>query len=258
MNSNPLDTLHHSPVFGKTRTSLRARHALLTSDGFVPSAWPGATGVTAIFHITPAIGAKLTQATIRWESGGVLPLPAIPGIERLIFFTNGTAKCSDHGSYEKGSYIYLPPGASDTLTATSAAEATLFEKRYEPLEGYAPPAARKGHERDHAAAPFLGNEGAMLRNLLPDSTDPAFDMAVNTFTYRPGATLPFVEHHIMEHGLLMLAGQGVYRLEDEWYPVREGDVIWMAPYCPQWFVAMGDSPASYLYYKNVNRLPALP
>ena len=91
-----------------------------------------------------------------------------------------------------------------------------------------------------------------------DSTDPAFDMAVNIFTYRPGATLPFVEHHIMEHGLLMLAGQGVYRLENEWYPVREGDVIWMAPYCPQWFVAMGDSPASYLYYKNVNRLPALP
>ncbi|MFM8365021.1 MAG: cupin domain-containing protein, partial [Verrucomicrobiota bacterium] len=67
-----------------------------------------------------------------------------------------------------------------------------------------------------------------------------------------------VEHHIMEHGLIMLAGQGVYRLEDEWYPVREGDVIWMAPYCPQWFVAMGDAPASYLYYKNVNRLPALP
>jgi (S)-ureidoglycine aminohydrolase len=57
----------------------------------------------------------------------------------------------------------------------------------------------------------------------------------------------------MEHGLLMLSGQGVYRLEDSWYPVAAGDVIWMAPYCPQWFVAMGKSPASYLYYKDVNR-----
>ena len=36
-------------------------------------------------------------------------------------------------------------------------------------------------------------------------------------------------------------------------PVRQGDVIWMAPFCPQWFVAMGKSPASYLYYKDVNR-----
>jgi (S)-ureidoglycine aminohydrolase len=35
--------------------------------------------------------------------------------------------------------------------------------------------------------------------------------------------------------------------------VAAGDVIWMAPYCPQWFVAMGKSPASYLYYKDVNR-----
>ena len=38
--------------------------------------------------------------------------------------------------------------------------------------------------------------------------------------------------------------------------VAAGDVIWMAPYCPQWFVAMGKTPARYLYYKDVNR-PAL-
>jgi (S)-ureidoglycine aminohydrolase len=90
-----------------------------------------------------------------------------------------------------------------------------------------------------------------VKGLLPDS--PAFDMAVNKFTYKPGATLPFVETHVMEHGLVMLSGQGVYRLEDSCYPVAAGDVIWMAPYCPQWFVAIGKQPASYLYYKDVNR-----
>ena len=42
-------------------------------------------------------------------------------------------------------------------------------------------------------------------------------------------------------------------LEDAWYPVAAGDCIWMAPYCPQWFVAMGKSPARYLYYKDINR-----
>ena len=59
----------------------------------------------------------------------------------------------------------------------------------------------------------------------------------------------------MEHGLLYLAGQGIYRLDDEWYPVQEGDAIWMAPYCPQWFTAMGKEPAVYIYYKNTNRFP---
>jgi (S)-ureidoglycine aminohydrolase len=29
----------------------------------------------------------------------------------------------------------------------------------------------------------------------------------------------------------------------------------MAPYCPQWFVACGRKPASYIYYKDVNRAP---
>jgi (S)-ureidoglycine aminohydrolase len=254
--NNPLDTRHHAPVFGTTRTSLKPRHALITSDGFVPSMWPGATGVTAIFHITPAMGAGLTQATIRWETGGRLPLPGRPDVERFVFFTKGTATSQNQRDHMAGSYIYIPPGGSDTLAATSPAEAAIFEKRFEPLEGFETPAARTGHERDHAATPFLGNAGAMLQTLLPD--DPAFDMAVNVFTYRPGATLPFVETHIMEHGMLILTGQGVYRMENDWYPVRAGDVIWMAPYCPQWFVAMGDEPASYLYYKNVNRLPVLP
>ena len=71
----------------------------------------------------------------------------------------------------------------------------------------------------------------------------------------PGATLPFVESHIMEHGLMMLKGQGVYRLDADWHPVQAGDVIWMASYCPQWFVCSGKSPASYIYYKDVNRHP---
>ena len=83
----------------------------------------------------------------------------------------------------------------------------------------------------------------------------AFDLAMNIFTYQPGATLPFVETHVMEHGLIMLSGQGVYRLEDSWYPVAAGDVIWMASYCSRWFVAMGKTPASYIYYKDVNRDP---
>jgi len=103
---------------------------------------------------------------------------------------------------------------------------------------------------------FLGDPDAMLTTLLPIT--PAFDMAVNVFNYQSGATLPFVETHVMEHGLYMRSGQGVYRLGEKWYPVAQGDSIWMAAYCPQWFIAMGKSPASYIYYKDIHRDPLTP
>ena len=80
-------------------------------------------------------------------------------------------------------------------------------------------------------------------------------MAVNTMTFQPGASLSMVEIHVMEHGLMMLEGGGIYRLGEHWYPVQEGDFIWMAPYCPQWFGALGKVPAKYLIYKDWNRHP---
>jgi len=66
-------------------------------------------------------------------------------------------------------------------------------------------------------------------------TNPVFDFAVNTMVYQPGAALRMVEMHVMEHGLIMLEGSGIYRLGDSWYPVTAGDFIWMGPWCPQWF-----------------------
>jgi (S)-ureidoglycine aminohydrolase len=76
-------------------------------------------------------------------------------------------------------------------------------------------------------------------------------------SYRPGAGLAAVEIHVMEHGLLMLAGAGIYRLGDDWHPVEAGDFIWMASYCPQWFGAIGKTPAKYLIYKDWDRHPRL-
>ncbi len=86
--------------------------------------------------------------------------------------------------------------------------------------------------------------------MLADAGWAAYDFAVNTMTYDPGAALSMVEIHVMEHGLLMLEGGGIYKLSDSWYPVEAGDFIWMAPYCPQWFGALGKRPAKYLIYKD--------
>lgn len=99
----------------------------------------------------------------------------------------------------------------------------------------------------------MDDADALLKTLLPAT--PEYDMAVNLFTFNPGAALPLVEAHVMEHGLLMLQGRGIYRLDDDWHPVQAGDVIWMAPYCPQWFAAVGKQPARYLYYKDAGRDP---
>ncbi len=184
----------------------------------------------------------------------VLP---VDGDETAVYVTSGSCRLrvgEDSHSLTPGSYAFCPSGlVIEFSEATDGTEVTCFRKSFEPLVDHEAPPTIFGHAAEVQGQPFLGNPRAILKTLFPD--DLRFDLAMNIFTYEPGATLPFVETHIMEHGLLMLSGQGVYRLEDAYYPVTGGDVIWMAPYCPQWFVAMGDTPASYMYYKNVNRLP---
>ena len=95
----------------------------------------------------------------------------------------------------------------------------------------------------------------LLRKLLPQTAD--YDFNVHVMDFQPGEYLNVKEVHYNQHGLLLVQGQGIYRLADKWYPVQSGDAIWMAPYCPQWFVATGKTPASYIYYKDVNRWPSL-
>jgi (S)-ureidoglycine aminohydrolase len=154
-----------------------------------------------------------------------------------------------------GGFAFLPPGAKFDIASKSGARLLLFAKRYEALASAPPPEAVFGDEKKVKSEPFLGDPAAQLQALLPEHI--AFDMAVNIFTYAPGGTLPFVECHIMEHGMLILDGAGVYKLGDDWHPVEKGDALWLAPYCPQWFVAMGKTPARYIYYKDVNRAPRL-
>ncbi len=247
---------------GVTRTSLRHRHALIAPDGHVASNLPGWKDARCVVLLSPALGARLTQILIelggRGEGSGDTR-------ERQSFYyvMEGTIEvyvghAQSKNLLKPGGYLYLPPNTSFTIRASGGEPAKLvvFEKFYEAQEGVDQPGVFMWREQDVPRAPFLGDPDARLQVLLPDR--PEFDMAVNIFRYKPGARLPFVETHIMEHGLLMLQGEGIYRLENEWYPVVEGDAIWMAAYCPQWFAALGKTDAAYIYYKDVNRavLPA--
>ena len=247
-----------SDLFGFTRTVVKPRYALLTPDGFVPSNLPGWKNAVCVVNISPGMtGPRFTQLHVTLEKDGTGE--GNTGINQYFIFVlegAGTIDLVDkRHRLEAGSFVYLPPGKDLQIKNANAAAMKLvvFQKKYVPQKAVPAPGSMTGHEREVKGQPFLGNEDARLQVLLPDH--PAFDMAVNIFTYQPGATLPFVETHIMEHGLLMLSGQGIYRLDQDCHPVKAGDVIWMAAYCPQWFVAMGKTPARYIYYKDVNRDP---
>ena len=240
--------------FGQTRTRIAPRHALIAPDGHVKSSVPGVTGAATVILINEAMGAHFAQLLVTFERGGRAEFPANE-IETAGYIERGGVTVTIGAQKKKcgaGGFFFAPAGEVWSITAPQAGtRVTLFQKKFVPLAGVAAPRAIIGNAAAVRGQAFLGDPDARLQVLLPD--EPAFDLAMNVFTYQPGATLPFVETHVMEHGLLMLAGQGIYRLEDSWYPVAAGDAIWMAPYCPQWFVAMGKAPASYLYYKDVNR-----
>jgi (S)-ureidoglycine aminohydrolase len=238
--------MHH---LGETRSAHRANHLLQTPDTFVRAPLPGMQKATAIVHTAPALGAGFTQYTAEFEAGGSLaPVAA----QRFICVLEGEVETEGH-VLSRGDYAYFPVGHAAKLSAKLPARAAIIEKSYQPLPGVSSPERFNGRESDIAPAPLNGDDALQVRCLIPD--DPSFDFAVNTMTYLPGAALPMVEIHVMEHGLLMLEGGGIYRLGEHWYPVTAGDFIWMAPYCPQWFGALGKTPAKYLIYKDWNRGP---
>jgi (S)-ureidoglycine aminohydrolase len=242
-------------VYGSTRSSIRRTHALIAPDSHVQSPLPGWSGATGILLITPAMGARFIQYLALLDAGATSALPPA-GVQRFVFVLEGTLRV--HGEDQAdtltaGSYAYFPPDHDHTLQAEAPGRILIFEKPYSPLPTHAPPTGLIGYEEAIPAAPFLGDPDALLKNLLPSS--PAWDMEMNLFTFHPGACLPLVETHVMEHGLIFLQGGGIYRLDDQWYGVQAGDVIWMGPFCPQWFAAVGKTPARYLYYKDVNREP---
>jgi (S)-ureidoglycine aminohydrolase len=243
-------------LFGHTRAHVGARHALITPDNHVNSTVPGIAGATVAVLVSPAMGARVTQMLVTFQAGGSADLGE-GDVQTFGYVMSGGATVTVAGAKGRlgeGGYFFCPAGASWGLRSPrKGTRVTLFQKRYQPLQGQPAPGPILGDASAVKGTPFLGDPAANLQVLLPDL--PSFDMAVNVFAYQPGGHLPFVEIHVMEHGLVMLSGEGVYRLEDAWYPVRAGDAVWMAPYCAQWFVAMGKVPARYLYYKDVNRAP---
>lgn len=238
---------------GSSRSSSKPDHLLQTPDTFVRTTLPGAAGVEFVIHAAPQLGAAFTEMTAEFAEDGTLgPAPA----QRFFYVIEGELELTtgaDRHLLCDGGFAYVPQGLPHTVRAIGKARAAVIEKHYEPLSEGSAPQLVIGQETSIQSVALMGDDGLRVRSLLPD--EPAYDFAVNTMTYDPGAALGMVEIHVMEHGLLMLEGSGIYRLGDAWYPVAAGDFIWMAPYCPQWFGALGKKPAKYLIYKDWHRHP---
>jgi (S)-ureidoglycine aminohydrolase len=210
-------------------------------------------GCVAIVHAGPGLGAAFTEYMAEFEAGGELgSTPA----QRFLFVIEGTV-CVDLGGkrHDLGprGYAYFPEGAQHHVQASSVSRVAVIEKPYQSLKSVETPRAIISNEDAVLSNSLNDDPDLQVKCLLPDEV--SFDFAVNTMVYQPGAALSMVEMHVMEHGLIMLEGGGIYRLGDSWYPVTAGDFIWMGPWCPQWFGAIGKVPAKYLIYKDLNRHP---
>lgn len=181
-----------------------------------------------------------------------------PQAEAVLFVIDGALTLhieETEYSLSNGSYIYLPAGCHWKLDnkSTKPARFHWIRKAYEPVQGLSPPEALVTRDQDISPTPMPDTNGVWSTSLFVDPHDLRHDMAVTIVTLKPGAVIPFLETHVMEHGLYVLQGKAVYRLNDDWVEVEAGDFMWLRAFCPQACYASGPDDFRYLLYKDVNR-----
>lgn len=159
----------------------------------------------------------------------------------------------------EGGYAFLAPGADWAVTNTTSANATFHwvRKAYEVAQGVSVPESFVSSESDMVPNVMPDTNGAWSTTRFVDPADLRHDMHVTIVNFEPGGSIPFAETHVMEHGLYVLEGKAVYRLNDDWVEVEAGDYMWLRAFCPQACVAAGPGRFRYLLYKDVNRHPKL-
>jgi len=193
------------------------------------------------------------------SSNGGSELPeSNPAAEGVLFVVDGELELTIEGEaqvFVTGAYAWLAPGTRWSLRnrGADAARFHWLRKRYDVVEGIEVPATFVTHESAVDVVAMPDTEGAWTTTRFVDPLDIRHDMHVNIVSFAPGASIPFAETHVMEHGLYMLEGKAVYRLNQDWVEVEAGDYIWLRAFCPQACYAGGPGRFRYLLYKDVNR-----
>lgn len=229
-------------------------YSILPAANRVLSNLPGFKDVQAQVLATPQLGARFVEHELVISAGGGTAKPRKDDFEHFLYILEGGVDFELDGnkrSLEKGCFCWLPPQVAFQFTNRSKSTSRMvwIRRRYEKVEGIAIPDPIIAHESEVAANP---TDTYMEQHLTPYE-NMAFDMGINLQVFDPGVYFSFVESHIMEHGLYMVEGRGVYWLNRDFIEVQKGDFIYMAPFCPQFYYATGWEKSAYLLYKDVNR-----
>lgn len=244
---------------GFTRSVSKRNYALVTPESHVWARNPLWDNAMTAHIISPAVGSNFAMYMAKMNADGRGKNPLNDGIERFVVVLDGTVSVTaDKGVDTKGvvlnggDFMYFPNNISHSIATGRDTHAVLlvFERKYK-VKG----AVSKFHYGSIDAMPVVPAAGEVftLRKLLPDVFD--YDFNIHVMDFMPGEHLNVREVHYNQHGLLLVHGKGIYRLGDDWMPVKKGDAIWMAPYVPQWFAALGTEPARYILYKDTTEDP---
>ena len=112
-----------------------------------------------------------------------------------------------------GGYAYVAPATRWTVANAGNAPVCFhwIRKAYQSLEGVDAPGYFVTSDHDVEPVPMPDTDGAWATTRFVDGDDMRHDMHVNIVTFQPGASIPFAETHVMEHGLYVLEGKAVYR-----------------------------------------------
>lgn len=266
---------YFAPRGGLPAQAYRAhgRPAFTTAYVFIPgevmsdivtSFLPGWAKTRAWIIARPLSGFAETfsQYIVELQPGGGSDAPEPDaGTEAVVFVVQGTPRLTLAGpvhDLRPGSYVYIPPGTDWKITNDDGlAVVHWIRKAYEPAPGIAIPQAFVTHDDDVTPNETPDTDEAWATTRFVNPNDLRHDMHVNIVTFLPGACIPLAETHVMEHGLYVLQGRGMYLLNRDWVEVEAGDFMWLRAFCPQACYAAGDEPFRYLLYKDVNRHPKL-
>ena len=178
--------------------------------------------------------------------------------QHVLFVVGGVLQLSYNSqnfTLQAGSYAYLPAGLKWTLHNNTKQLASFhwLRKHYQQVDGIATPEPFITSDQETEQIAMPNTNGLWATSRFVDPQDMCHDMHVNIVSFLPGGIIPFAETHVMEHGLYVLQGKGVYYLNGDWKEVEAGDYMWLRAFCPQACYAAGDEPFRYLLYKDVNR-----
>lgn len=255
----PLDAPTAAPgAVGFNRGVVKRDYAFMPPEGVLESRLPAFDKTIVRFLTAPVMGARFAQAILEIAPGGGTRKAQRDHLQHFFIVLSGAVEFSLNGQTTKdfitNSYAYLPPDNGYSIRNTGSEQTRILwlKRPYEPAEDFATPDPILSHVDAVERINHTGNAGRGWQHLLPRD-DMRFDMEMNILSFAPGTYFPAVETHIMEHGLYMLRGQGLYLLEKDWHEIWQNDFIWMRSYVPQQFYATGWGEAAYLLYKDVNR-----